>query len=441
MRGHAIALRDPYYTLNDRMLEEKVEKEKLQRCRVERLLATREREKILNEERRTQYEARCAKMEEAARERARRKQEELQKASEERERLKKVISDQFAEAARRNLEREEAAAIQAKVFMDIAAEEQQRLAKVRGEIASEKAKDQYKASARGIRDVQNQRRIQVRREEARRTREEAAQHRRIEETLRKERIAAEMDTTAAPTAFNRCLHNTDKHIMECQCCQPPASWGVTKSIPLAWEISDMARKGTPLKVMPLQDVSVVNTNNVRTSMSSSSSAAVHVARKSHQGNSLTRKMIRKDKVRAKQQQQQENVVSKAAACKSMRGSPNDANAAASNTRTMMKRDKARAKRRHGGAVKNHSKAAPGDAHIEIFVDKNSVAQAERGPERPTKIVARSVRASDESKDQDSSTESKDVLDKVINELMALDGMYDPQLERLMIERRDLMSHN
>ena len=91
------------------MLEEKVEKEKLQRCRVERLLATREREKILNEQRRTQYEARCAKMEEAARERARRKQEELQKASEERERLKKVISDQFAEAARRNLEREEAA--------------------------------------------------------------------------------------------------------------------------------------------------------------------------------------------------------------------------------------------------------------------------------------------------------------------------------------------
>ena len=432
------------YTLNDRMLEEKVEKEKLQRCRVERLLATREREKILNEQRRTQYEARCAKMEEAARERARHKQEELQKASEERERLKKVISDQFAEAARRNLEREEAAAIQVKVFMDIAAEEQQRLAKVRGEIASEKARDQYKASARGIRDVQNQRRMQVRREEARRTREEAAQHRRIEETLRKERIAAEMDTSAAPTAFNRCLHNTDKHIMECQCCQPPASWGVTKSIPLAWEISDMARKGTPVKVMPLQDVSVVNTNNMRTSMSSSSSSA-SVAKKSHQGNSLTRKMIRKDKVRAKQKQQQQenvNVMSKAAACKSMRGSPNDANAATSNTRKMMRKDKARAKRRLGGAEKNHNKAAPGNAHIEIFVDnKNSVAQAECGLERPTKIVARSIRGSDESRNHDSSTESNDVLDKVINELMALDGMYDPQLERLMIERRDLMSHN
>lgn len=422
------------------MLKETVEKEKLQRCRVERLLATREREKILNEQRRTQYEARRVKMEEAARERAQRKQEELQKASEERERLKKVISDQFAEAARRNLEREEAAAIQAKVFMDIAVEEQQRLAKVRGEIASEKAKGQYKASARGIRDVQNQRRIQVRREEARRTREEAAQQRRIEETLRKERIAAEMDTTAAPTAFNRCLHNTEKHIMECQCCQPPASWGVTKSIPLAWEISDMARKGTPLKVMPLQDVSVANTNNVRTSMPSSS-AAVAIGKKSHQGNSLTRKMIRKDKVRAKQQQQQENVMSNASACKSMRGLPNDANTATSNTRTMMKRDKARAKRRHGGAVKNHSKAASGNAHIEIFVDKNSVARAECGPERPTKIVARSIRASHESKNQDSSTESKDVLDNVINELMALDGMYDPQLERLIIERRDLMSHN
>jgi len=125
----------------------------------------------------------------------------------------------------------------------------------------------------------------------------------------------------------------------------------------------------------------------------------------------------------------------------MRGLPNDANTATSNTRTMMKRDKARAKRRHGGAVKNHSKAAPGNAHIKIFVDKNSVAQAECGPERPTKIVARSIRASDEAKNQDSSTESKDVLDNVINELMALDGMYDPQLERLMIERRDLMSHN
>ena len=205
----------------------------------------------------------------------------------------------------------------------------------------------------------------------------------------------------------------------------------------------MARKGTPLKVMPLQDVSVVNTNNVRTSMPSSS-AAVAIAKKAHQGNSLTRKMIRKDKVRAKQQQQQqqqENVMSNAAACKSMRGLPNDANTATSNTRTMMKRDKARAKRRHGGAVKNHSKAAPGNAHIKIFVDKNSVAQAECGPERPTKIVARSIRASHESKNQDSSTESKDVLDNVINELMALDGMYDPQLERLMIERRDLMSHN
>ena len=264
-----------------------------------------------------------------------------------------------------------------------------------------------------------------------------------EETLRKERIAAEMDTSAAPTAFNRCLHNTDKHIMECQCCQPPASWGVTKSIPLAWEISDMARKGTPVKVMPLQDVSVVNTNNVRTSMSSSSSAAV--AKKSHQGNSLTRKMIRKDKVRAKQKQQQQenvNVMSKAAACKSMRGSPNDANAATSNTRKMMRKDKARAKRRLGGAEKNHNKAAPGNAHIEIFVDnKNSVAQAECGLERPTKIVARSIRGSDESRNHDSSTESNDVLDKVINELMALDGMYDPQLERLMIERRDLMSHN
>ena len=90
------------------MLEEKLEREKLQRCRVERLLEARERERILNDERRLQYEARCAKMEEAARERARRKQEELEKASEERERIKKVISDQFAEAAQRNLEREEA---------------------------------------------------------------------------------------------------------------------------------------------------------------------------------------------------------------------------------------------------------------------------------------------------------------------------------------------
>jgi len=409
------------------MLEEKVEKEKLQRCRVERLLATREREKILNDERRTQYEVRCVKMEEAARERARRKQEELEKASEERERLKKVISDQFAEAARRNLEREEAATIQAKVFMEIAAEEQQRLAKVRGEIATDKTKEQYKSSARGIRNVQDQRRVQVRKEEARRAREEAAQHRRTEETLQKERMAAKMDAAAAPTAFNRCLHNTDKHIMECQCCQPPASWGVAKSIPLAWEISDMARKGRPLKVMPLQEVSVANTtSNVRKSVSTLSEA-----KKSCQEN--TRKMIREDKLRAKQQQNvKPKSVMKATACKSSQASPN---ATTRNTRSMIKRDKLRAKRRHGGDVKNHSKA-PGDAHIDIFVDKNLVVEAE-GPERPTKVMARASGG----ESNDAKTENRDVLDEVVTELMALDGVYDPQLERLVMERRELMAHN
>ena len=270
-------------------LEEKLEREKLQRCRVERLLEARERERILNDERRLQYEARCAKMEEAARERARRKQEELEKASEERERLKKVISDQFAEAAQRNLEREEAAAIQAKVFMEIAAEEQQRLAKVRGEMATEKAKEQYKSSARGIRDEQNQRRVQVRKEAARRAREEAASHRRTQEALEKERLAAEMDTSAAPSAFNRCLHS-DKHIMECQCCQPPASWGIKKSIPLAWGISDMAIKDSPVKVMPLQEVSLGNTNNnVKRPLACKTLASGATAKKSHQGDTRKRK--------------------------------------------------------------------------------------------------------------------------------------------------------
>ena len=405
------------------MLEEKLEKEKLQRCRVERLLETRERERILNDERRIQYEARCAKMEEEARERARRKHEELEKAKEERERIKKVISDQFSEAAQRNLEREEAAAIQAKVFMEIAAEEQQRLAKVRGEIATEKAKDQYKSSARGIRDEQNQRRVQVRKEAARRAREEAALHRRTQETLEKEQLAAKLDTSAAPTAFNRCLHS-DKHIMECQCCQPPASWGIQKSIPLAWGISDMAIRDSPVKVMPLQEVNVANTNNNARNPSASKLSASAAPKKSHQGN--TRKMMREDKRRAKLQRKQQVGEGKPDNNKSRSSqglvghafSDRSTEKQNTTTRELMKRDKIRAKR----------KKRCNGTRVKIFVDDDSVVETER----PTKIMARTP------KDFNESSTQGDVLDEVVRELMALDGMHDPELERLMTERRELM---
>ena len=399
------------------MLEEKLEREKLQRCRVERLLEAREREKILNDERRLQYEARCAKMEEAARERARRKQEELEKASEERERLKKVISDQFAEAAQRNLEREEAAAVQAKVFMEIATEEHQRLVKVRGEMATEKAKEQYKSSARGIRDEQNQRRVQVRKEAARRAREEAASHRRTQEALEKERLAAEMDTSAAPTAFNRCLHS-DKHIMECQCCQPPASWGIKKNIPLAWGISDMAIKDSPVKVMPLQEVNAGNTNNnVKRPLACKSLASDAIAKKSHQRD--TRKMMREDKRRAKLQRKQQIE----------RGKPDgDRPTKRQNTTTeLMKRDKLRAERKN----RVHS-----STRVKIFVDNDSAEKAER----PKKIVAQNAKDSDKSNTTEDMQAQGDILDEVVRELMALDGMHDHELERLMNERRKIMAH-
>ena len=401
------------------MLEDKLEREKLQRCRIERLLETREKERILNDERRLQYEARCAKVEEAARERARHKQEELEKASEERERIKRVISDQFSEAAQRNLEREEAAAIQAKVFMEIAAEEQQRLAKVRGEIATEKAKEQYKSSARGIRDEQNQRRTQVRKEAARRAREEAASHRRTQETLEKERLAAEMDASAAPTAFNRCLHS-DKHIMECQCCQPPASWGIQKSIPLAWGISDMAIRDSPVKVLPLQEVSVDNASNNTCNVkrpSASKSLALATAKKSHQGD--TRKMMREDKRRAKLQRKQQIE----------RGKPDgDRPTKRQNTtRELMKRDKVRAERKN----RVHS-----STQVRIFVDNVSAVEAERSKE----IVAQTTKDSDKSNTTANMQAQGDVLDEVVRELMALDGMRDPELERLMTERRKLMAH-
>lgn len=410
------------------MLEEKLERDKLQRCRVERLLEARERERILNDERRLQYEARCAKMEEAARERARRKQEELEKASEERERIKKVISDQFAEAAQRNLEREEAAAIQAKVFMEIAAEEQQRLAKVRGEMATERAKEQYKSSARGIRDGQNLRRVQVRKEAARRAREEAASHRRTQETLEKEQLAAEMDTSAAPTAFNRCLHR-DKHIMECQCCQPPASWGIKKNIPLAWGISDMAIKDSPVKVMPLQEVNAGNTNNnVKRPLACKSLASDATAKKSHQRD--TRKMMREDKRRAKLQRKQQ--MGNGKACIDSRGVVDHADGnrptkRQNTTRELMKRDKLRAKRKNRAHSVNQ---------VKIFVDNDSAEKAERSK----KIVAQNAKDSDKSNTTANMETQGDVLDEVVRELMALDGMHDPDLERLMTERRKLMAH-
>ena len=403
------------------MLEEKLEREKLQRCRVERLLEARERERILNDERRLQYEARCAKMEEAARERARRKQEELEKASEERERLKKVISDQFAEAAQRNLEREEAAAIQAKVFMEIAAEEQQRLAKVRGEMATEKAKEQYKSSARGIRDEQNQRRVQVRKEAARRAREEAASHRRTQEALEKERLAAEMDTSAAPSAFNRCLHS-DKHIMECQCCQPPASWGIKKSIPLAWGISDMAIKDSPVKVMPLQEVSLGNTNNnVKRPLACKTLASGATAKKSHQGD--TRKMMREDKRRAKLQRKKQKGNNGKTRIDS-RGVVDNADGdrptkKQNTTRELMKRDKLRAKRKN--------RARTSSTQVKIFVDNDST-------------VAQNTKDFDKSNITANMQTQGDILDEVVRELMALDGMHDPELERLITQRRKLLTH-
>jgi hypothetical protein len=438
------------------MLEEKLEKEKLQRSRVERLLETRERERILNDERRTQYEARCAAMEEAARERARRKQEELEKASQERERIKKVISDQFAEAAQRNLERDEAAATQAKVFMEIAAEEQQRLAKVRGEIATEKTKEQYKSSARGIRDEQNRRRVQIRKEAARRAREEAALHRRTHEKLERESLAAEMDTAAAPTAFNRCLHS-DKHIMECQCCQPPASWGITKSISLAWGISDMALKNRPVKVMPLQEVSVASANNTRSASKLSAAAAAAKKKKSHQGDTRTRQMMRADKRRAKQKLRKGEprgtgmvghyapgndaectkaprgiAVDRTFTC-SGRPATQEQNSATTCTRSLMKRDKLRAKRR-----KNHNRACGGtiiNTQLEIFVDNEA--------EHSTKIISPTMipnKQFDTSSDVIASQPEKDILDEVVQELMALDSIHDPELERLMTERRELMAN-
>jgi len=392
---------------------------------------------VLNNERRAKFEARCAKMDEMAKEKARRKQEELDKASAEMERLKKVISDQFAEASQRNAEREEAASIQERVFMEIAGEEQQKLAKVRGEIAAEKAKEVYKTSAQGIRKVENHRRMKVRKEESRRAREDAALHRRSY----KRRTAVEAqrkrkETNAAGIPVNECLHS-DKHIMECQCCQPPESWGVTKSIPMAWSIAGMARKDRPFRVIPLQEQNLnqVNVDCTCTGLGTCMQKIEDESRHQQKSN-RTRELMQKDKLKAKQQAVRKQ--KKKPGLKASKATNEEKPAATSsqhsgtsgrktrisrrptpkdNTRKMMRRDKLKAKQKLAGA---NMRATFVHSLNESAV-RNDATKA-KGPGGSEALQV-----------------EEDVLDAVVRELLALDDMYDPQLDRLMKERRELMA--
>jgi hypothetical protein len=376
-------------------------------------------------------------MEEMAKEKARRKQEELDKASAEMERLKKVISDQFAEASQRNAEREEAASIQERVFMEIAGEEQQKLAKVRGEIAAEKAKKVYETSAQGIRKVENHRRMKVRKEESRRAREDAALHRRIH----KRRTAVEVqrkrkERNASGIPVNICVHS-DKHIMECQCCQPPESWGVTKSIPMAWSIAGIARKDRPFRVLPLQEQNPnqVNVDSTCTGLGTCMQKIEGEPRHQQESN-RTRELMQRDKLKAKQQASRKQgkkpglkastVTSKekpAATSSQHSGTygrktrisrrPTPTN----NTRKMMRRDKLKAKQKFAGANIRATSVHP----LNESAVRNDATKA-KGPGGSEALQV-----------------EKDVLDAVIRELLALDDMYDPQLDRLMKERRELMA--
>ena len=89
------------------------------------------------------------------------------------------------------------------------------------------------------------------------------------------------------------------------------------------------------------------------------------------------------------------------------------------TRELMKRDKLRAKRKNW--------ARTSSTQVKIFVDNDST-------------VAQNTKDFDKSNITASMQTQGDVLDEVVRELMALDGMHDPELERLMAERRKLLTH-
>lgn len=98
------------------------------------------------------------------------------------------------------------------------------------------------------------------------------------------------------------------------------------------------------------------------------------------------------------------------------------------TRELMKRDKLLAKRKN----RAHS-----STQVKIFVDNDSAEKAERATNN---IVAQNAKDSDKSNTTANMQTQGDVLDEVVRELMAFDGMHDPDLERLMTERRKLMAH-
>ena len=74
------------------MWEEKIERENANRLRIERLLQTRENERIINNHRLIEHEEQVAKMEKSRREKERRNMEDMKRAESEMEHLRQALA-------------------------------------------------------------------------------------------------------------------------------------------------------------------------------------------------------------------------------------------------------------------------------------------------------------------------------------------------------------
>ena len=270
-----------------------------------------------------------------------------------------------------------------------------------------------------------------------------------------------MDAAGVPV--NKCLHS-DMHIMECKCCQPPASWGVMKSIPLAWALTGYSRKDRPLRVLPIQEK--LRDDN--------SGGVKYTEGKKPWRKSKTRKLMRRDKLRAKKQaneakerregettgERQVTYTSEVSASNDATGNKQTKPVTSasdketkpviktftckpglktSDTRRQIRRDKLRAKKRNSEKITGPSSTVHVLSQPAIRVPIVSTEEGKRQKSNPSPDRAEKLVGSPIYDAKAALEEEKDILDEVVRELMALDDMYDPQLERLMKERQTIIS--
>lgn len=401
------------------MWEEKIERENANRLRIERLLQTRENERIINNHRLIEHEEQVAKMEKSRREKERRNMEDMKRAESEMEHLRQALAVKLAAVSLRNVQREELAKKRTQVYNEIAQEEQQRLAKIRGIMAKERVKKSYRCSTRGVRNLQNNRRVQVRRLESCRERETAKSFKLISEEGKRSRSMGKENCKGVT-----CRKST-MHVMECPCCQPPKSWGLKKMLPVAWEITGIGTKdsGQQTSIRSHMKHAKYDKHEEQTYNAKNQSISTRNMMRKDKENAVrcqapanAKKYKRDPKFGAQHETEQEK--QEDSQCKQTRRGRKE------ETRKMIRRDKLQ--KRHKKPQLSSELHRSRSRQVAILIEN----QQEKGNE-PTEVNEVCSIAND--------LVTNDDLENIVKEFIAASGAQDLELKRLIEERKQIMA--